>query len=77
MPACQGDDGWFPTSHPRRPAAKKAKREGEIVRLPSTYFYICDFSCSLFAQFHIYDIYIQIYIQPNKTALAYELKAIN
>ena len=63
MPACQGDDGWFPTSHPGRPAAKKTKWEGKIVA-QSTYFYICDFSSSLFAQFHIYDIYIQ----PNPRA---------
>ena len=56
MPACQGDDGWFSSPHPGRPAAKKGKWQRKIIR--RTYFYICDFSSSLFAQFHIYMRYI-------------------
>ena len=48
----QGDDGWFSSTHPRRPATKKANWEREIESRSLNYFYICDFSCSLFAQFH-------------------------
>ena len=56
----QGDDGWFSSTHPRRPATKKANWEREIESRSLNYFYICDFSCSLFAQFHKLHITQQI-----------------